>query len=102
MNVTEPTSANLRTGQVARLIRAGYTFTLTELDGMTTMTADDARSYIEFVQRSGYRATAPRQLFNTSRPAWIEVDVERTPATPKINAATIGHDDELAASIYGQ
>ena len=102
MNVTEPTPANLRTGQVARLIRAGYTFALAEPDGVTTMTADEARSYIEFMQQGGYRAIAPRQLFNMRRARWFEVDVERTPVTPKIHPATIGRDDELAASIYGQ
>lgn len=92
---------NLKANQVARLIRDGYEFRLAELDGITPMTADEAREYVELMQSNGYRATAPRQLFNLHRARWFAVDIERTPAT-KLTAARMGRDDELAASIYGQ
>lgn len=95
-------AVNLKANQVARLIRDGYEFRLAELDGITPMTADEAREYINLMQRNGYRATAPRQLFNLRRSLGFAVDIERTQATPKINATRMGRDDELAASIYGQ
>lgn len=95
-------AVNLKVNQVARLIRDGYEFRLAELDGITPMTADEAREYIELMQRNGYRATAPKNLFNTYRARWFTVDIERTQATPKIIATRMGRDDELAASIYGQ
>ena len=102
-SVAESTpTVNLRAGQVARLSRQGDTFTLTEPDGVKEMTPDEAREYIELMQRNGYRATAPRQLFNLHRARWFAVDIERTPATPKTIAARISRDDELAAGIYGQ
>lgn len=95
-------AVNLKANQVARLIRDGYEFRLAEPDGITPMTADEAREYVELMQSNGYRATAPKNLFNTYRARWFTVDVERTPATPKINATRMGRDDELAASVYGQ
>ena len=95
-------AVNLRVGQVARLSRQGYTFILAEPDGVTEMTADEAREYIDLMQQGGYRATAPRNLFNMHHARWFEVDIERTRVTPKINPASIGRDDQLAGSFYGQ
>lgn len=92
---------NLKANQVARLIRDGYEFRLAELDGITPMTPDEAREYVELMQSNGYRATAPQRLFNMCRARWFTVDVERTQAT-KLTATRMGRDDELAASVYGQ
>lgn len=98
-----PTPAiNLKANQVARLIRDGYEFRLAEPDGITPMTPDEAQEYINLMRRGGYRATAPQRFFNLRRARWFAVEVERTPATPKITAARMGRDDELAASVYGQ
>lgn len=94
-------AVNLKANQVARLIRDGYEFRLAEPDGITPMTPDEAREYVELMQSNGYRATAPRQLFNLRRSLGFAVDIERTPAT-KLIATRMGRDDELAASIYGQ